>query len=427
MTVFTGIKELLTLKGAAQKGARNIQEADLSIIKDGAIIEDLGLVLWVGEKKNLKKILKEISNTKLRKLKSGKLVLREINLSAECVLPAFTECHTHLVFAGDRKHEFEMRNQGQTYQEIAAKGGGIQHTVSETQKAKMAMLVSEAQERAQKFLQQGVTTLEVKSGYGLTSESEIKILEVAKKIKSVKVVSTYLGAHAVPMNQNADDYIEEMVQRTLPLIKAKKLAERVDMFVDKGYYSLDQARRLFVAAAELGFRITAHADQITRTGAGSFLAAWGINSDVAVDSVDHLVQVDGADIVTLAKSKTTCVLLPASDFYLKIKYPPARELIDAGARVALATDFNPGTSPTQNLSFVGVLARLQMKMTLPEAIVSYTLGAAYALNLQKNLGSLEILKQCDFVVLDGSWRDLFYQVGHHPVSHVYQQGKLAIF
>ncbi len=429
MTVFTGIKELLTLQGAAQKQARRVQESDLSIIQDAAMVEDRGRIVWVGEKKQLKAALAELrsqsqrdgkaSSKKTAAKKKSLVKLQEIDLKAEVVMPAFLECHTHLIFAGDRQHEFEMRNQGATYQDIAAKGGGIRYTVKQTSEAPAQQLLQLAEKRAQKFLKQGVTTVEVKSGYGLSHDSEIKILEVARKIKSTRIVSTYLGAHAFPKDRDAEDYMNEMLTQTLPLIKKRKLADRVDMFIEQNYYSLNHAIKYFQKAAELGLRITAHVEQMTRTGAAAYLTG----ENIPLDSVDHLVQINDDDIQKLASSKATCVLLPTSDFYLRMKYPPARQLIDQGACVALSTDFNPGTSPTQDLSLTGVLARLEMKMSLPEVITAYTLGAAHALHLQSELGSLEIGKQCDFVVLNDSWRQLFYQVGQHPVSRVFRAGK----
>lgn len=417
MKIYTGIKELLTLAGAAHKMGRHVTEADLSIISDAAIVEDAGKILWVGPRKQLRAACKQLqaANKKLNPKKA-----KEIDLKANCVMPAFVECHTHLIFAGDRKNEFEMRNQGKTYQQIAEAGGGIRSTVRATRSANSALLLHSGVERAQEFLRQGVTTLEIKSGYGLTEKDEFKILSVARKIEKkvpgVRVVTTYLGPHAKPEGRTTDDYISEIVESTLPKLKKQKLADRVDMFVEEGYYTIAQAKAYFEAAQRLGFRLTAHADQMNRTGASVFMAG------LQADSADHLVQINEDDVKQLAQAETSCVLLPASDFYLRIKYPPARSLIDAGARVALSTDFNPGTSPTQDLCLVGVLARLEMKMTLAEVLSGFTLGAAYALNLQTQLGSLEVGKQADFVVLRGSWRDLFYQVGHHSVAEVYKEG-----
>lgn len=408
MKIFTGIKELVTMAGAAKKGGRRVQDADLAIIPNAAIIEHRGAIQWVGPEKKLKAAVQAINKNKLK--------IKSIQLNADCVLPGFIECHTHLIFAGDRKHEFELRNQGKTYKEIAELGGGIKFTVKQTAACGETQLLKLAERRAERFLSQGVTTLEVKSGYGLNERDELKILKVAKKIKNLRIVSTYLGPHAIPAGQTADVYLAEIINKTLPKIKSQKLADRVDMFIEAGYFNLEHAKKYFLAAQALGFRLTGHVEQMTRTGGGVFLA------DLGADSIDHLVQATSPDILAIAKSQTAAVLLPASDMYLKMKYPPARELIDQGACVAIATDFNPGTSPTQDLSLVGVLSRLEMKMKLSEVLSAYTVGAAHALNLQNDVGSIEIGKKCDFVVIEGSWRDLFYEVGSHPVCQVYAEG-----
>lgn len=415
-TLFYGIENLYTFAGAAQKDGRNIQESDLTCVKDGVILEQNGRILWAGERRKL-------TSTWLKKLLSAgkskqKVSVKKVNLKAKTVFPAFIECHTHLVFAGNRHQEFEMRNQGKSYQEIAAAGGGILSTVGATRKAKEKELLKLAQGRADEFVRQGIATLEVKSGYGLNHQEEIRLLKVAQKIRGPRVVPTFLGLHSrSPDHNSLASYVDEAIEKTLPEIKKKKLAQRVDIFVEKGFYSLEDGERLLAKAQSLGFEVTVHADQLTRTGAGAHLAQKG-----AV-SVDHLVQVSDDDIVQLARSHSTCVLLPASDFYVKIPYPPARKLIDQGARVALSTDFNPGTAPTQDLSFVGVLARLEMKMSLPEVFAAWTVGAATALNKLKELGSLEHNKFCDFVVSDQDLNSFFYQVGVHPVRAVFKAGK----
>jgi len=407
MKIFTGIKELVTLSGAARKDGRHVNEEDLTVVANGAIVENKGRLAWVGSEKDIPPQYRKKA--------------QRVSLRADCVMPAFVECHTHLVFSGDRRNEFELRNKGVSYQEIARQGGGIRSTVRATRAASEAELVALARQRAGVFLRQGVTTIESKSGYGLEEKGELKILEVIQKLSKerggARWVGTYLGAHAIPEGRTADDYLDEMMEKTLPLVSRRKLSQRVDMFVEDGYFTPEAAKKYFSRASGLGFRLTAHADQLTRTGAGVLLASLG------AESVDHLVHISSRDIEELAKSKTTCVLLPASDFYLKINYPPARKLVDEGARVALATDYNPGSSPVQDLSLVGVLARLEMKMSLPEVIAGYTVGAAHALGLGADLGSLDVGKFCDFIQLSGSWRDLFYGVGHHPVAQVYKEGR----
>jgi imidazolonepropionase len=390
---------LLTLTKVRLKDGRNITTDDLSLISNGCFVEDKGKIIWVGETKGLPAKYKKSTS---------------INLKGKTVIPSFVECHTHSVFAGNRAHEFELRQLGVSYQEIAKQGGGIKFTVNETRKASEAQLKKLAQVAVDDFVRQGVTTLEIKSGYGLNLKEETKILKVAKSLKGPQIVTTYLGAHAVPNeHSSSESYLKEVI-KDLP--KIKKLANRVDMFVENGYFSIEQAKTYYEAAKKINLDCVVHADQMTRTGA-SLLAA-----KIGAISCDHAIHLTVDDIQSIAASSTTAVLLPTSDQYLKIPYPKARELLNAGARVALSTDYNPGTSPTRDLSYVGVLARLEMKMHLHEVIAAYTYNAACALGLEKSIGSLEVGKQADFIVLE-DYHDLFYKVGASPVEQVYRQGK----
>lgn len=411
--MFTGISELVSLQGAQAKEGRHVGEEDLSVVTKAALLVVGGKVAWVGPQKSLKsKMIRELT---------GKSSVTEVHLKGASVIPGLTECHTHLVFAGDRAQEFEWRNQGVTYQEISARGGGIRSTMKATREATPKVLKSLAQERVNRFVRQGVTTLEIKSGYGLNSAAEEKCLKVAGALNGPHVVRTFLGPHALPPEfVKPSDYVEHLVKVVLPTVKKKKLAERVDVFVEQGFFSLAEAQSWFEAAKGLGFELVAHVDQLTAGGGAAWAAALGARS------VDHCIHMRAAEIEHLAKSQTTAVLLPTADFYLKMNYPPARSLIDSGARVALATDFNPGTSPTQDLSFVGVLARLEMKMTQAEVLSAYTVGAAHALGRAAEEGSLEIGKAANFAVVDGVWRDLFYRVGHHPISSTWRSGQRLI-
>lgn len=404
MRIFKNIGELLTLEGAARKGGRHIVEADLSITKDAVLVEDQGVIQWVGPASAFAK----------QNFAAGE----DIDLHGATVLPGFVECHTHLVFAGDRSEEFEWRMKGATYKEIAEKGGGILSTVRATRAASVSDLKSQAQKYADDFLRQGVTTLEAKSGYGLSLESELKCLRVMKDLRGPKIVPTFLGPHSrSPDFSDLETYMVHIVNEILPQVAKEKLAERADIYIESGFFTPALARTYFQACKALGFRTTAHVEQLSVFG-GTELAL-----EFEPDSVDHIVYIENSTIERLAKMKTTAVLLPASDFYLKMRYPPARELLSAGARVAISTDFNPGTSPTRDLSLVGVLARLEMKMTLPEVIVAYTLNAASALREDHQRGSLEVKKSCDFNVLDCNWRELFYSVGSHPIRAVYRNGE----
>lgn len=408
--LFKGIKNLLTLDKMERKDGRYITSEDIKVIRHGCILSVKGKVLWVGPEKNVTSKLLQKFDLKAKDIKT-------IDLKAHTLMPAFVESHTHLVFAGNRRHEFEMRMQGASYQEIAQSGGGILSTVQKTRQSSLQQLIQSAQLRANEFVKQGVATLEVKSGYGLNRPHEIKMLQCARAITGPKVVTTYLGPHAIPADSSScEDYFSKVLH-DLHDIGDRQLADRVDIFIERGFFSLEQAKRYIDHAKALGFAITIHADQLTRQG--------GVDLGIrrGATSVDHAIQVNAHDIRKLARSSTTAVLLPAADFYLQMKYPPARKMIDAGVRVALATDFNPGSSPTQEIQFVGLLSRLEMKMTLPEVIAAYTYNAACALGLEKRVGSLVSGKSCDFIVLECDWQDLFYSVGERPVSQTWRLGK----
>lgn len=401
--LYRNIGTLLSLAGAAQKQGRHVQEEDLGIEHKVSMYVEKGKIQWIG-----KRLPRQYSSQ----------VTREVDLCGRTVLPGFVECHTHLIFAGDRAAEFELRNQGVSYQEIAKKGGGILSTMKHTRNTSLQKLTELGQKRANHFVAQGVTTLEAKSGYALNLKDEIKMLSAARAIKGPRIVSTFLGAHALPPEfKTYGEYLEFLAEKVLPIVQKKQLAERVDIFIENGFFPREEALKYLKKAKSLGFDVTAHADQLTLSG----------GSDVAVEvgalSGDHLLQVGEKEIKKLAKSETACVLLPTADLYMKTKYPPARAMIDAGARVALATDFNPGSSPTQNLNFVGLLARIEMKMTLAEVIAAYTVGAAYALNIQTQVGSLEAGKDADFLSMEQDWRTLFYSVGEMTTKDVFIRGK----
>ncbi len=414
MIIYRGIQDLLTLSGAKERQARRPKEEDLGIISKAALlVSSKGEIRWVGPESRLTSSLLK-SQFKVKQLRS----LKEINLDAATVLPGLIECHTHLGFGGNRALEFEMRLQGATYQEIYERGGGIQSTVRATRKASQKELEENVLTRAKQFLRQGVTLLEAKSGYGLDLKTEIRLLQAYQKVLAPQIVSTYLGLHAKPPeHDHLETYVDEVVHKILPQIAKKKLAQRVDVFVEKGYFTPEQAQKYFEAADRLGFEKVIHADQLSLSG----------GAKVAVQtrclSADHLIQVQEKEIQELSSSEVTCVLLPAADLYMKCAYPPARRLIDAGARVALATDFNPGSSPTQNVNLVGVLARLEMNMTLPEVIVGYTAAAAWALGREKTHGALQSGMRADFACSQKNWRELFYQVGDLDFNQVILSGR----
>lgn len=423
LQIFKNIGTLLTLQGAADKRGRKVQEADLSAIEKAAMAVDGENILWVGKQKELPRSKQLIELQNQNSSKKVKPSIKEVDLHGATVLPGFVECHTHTLFAGTRSNEFEMRLQGVSYQEIAKKGGGILSTMKETRSASPAQLKRFTEARVQKFVAQGVTTLEIKTGYALDEKNEIKSLKVINSLnddkKSPRVVSTFLGAHSLPPEfSNVSEYLEHL---TTILPKIKKLTNRVDIWIEKGFFEVPEGRKYLQAAKELGFQVLIHADQLTLSG-GTELA-----TELSALSADHVIQLQDAQIQKMAKSETTAVLLPLADLYMKCAYPPARKLIEAGARVALATDFNPGSCPSQDLATVGLLARLEMKMSLPEVIAAYTIGASHALNLAQSCGSLSSGKSADFICIDDDWTSLFYSSGAMNIDKNYLQGRLIYF
>jgi imidazolonepropionase len=399
------ISTLLTLGPAALKEGRRIIESDLGILHKQSILIEKDRIAWIGEAKKLPRSLAQ------------KKSLKEIDMKGMTVLPGFVECHTHSIFAGDRFSEFELRNQGHSYQEIAAQGGGILSTMRNTRAATLKSLISIGQKRADHFLRQGVTTLEIKSGYALNLDDELKCLRAIQKIQKLRVVPTFLGAHALPPEfKTYESYLDFLAEKVLPEVKKKKLARRVDIFIEQGFFPKQASEKYLSRAKALGFEISIHADQLTLSGGSEAAIKLGALS------ADHLLQITSREIKSLAESQVTCVMLPTADLYTRTKYPPAKELIEAGARLALATDFNPGTSPTQDLTLVGLLARLEMKMTLPQVIAAYTVGAAYALNLQSEVGSLEVGKSADLLCDEQDWQSLFYSVGEQIPKVVFSAG-----
>ncbi|MFK8137077.1 MAG: imidazolonepropionase [Bdellovibrionales bacterium] len=407
MTLFENISYALSLKKLAKNDGRHPSEKSLSILKRPVILVECGLIKYIGSKEKIPKYLK---------------IKKTIDLKNRPILPAFTECHTHTVFAGNRSGEFEQRNLGESYESIAKSGGGIQSTVKATRKTDINELVVLAQSRVDRFIEQGVSCLETKSGYGLNLKQEEKLLKAARGLKKIKIVSTYLGPHALSpefkkRGLGYSDYLDSIIQSDLAYLNAEGLVDRADIFVDRGYFSLRDLKKYIVSVKNLDLNFCVHADQLARTGA-SVVAA-----ENSAQSIEHAIHLTDRDIQKISQTDTTAVLLPTADIYIHSDYPKARKMIDEGIRVAVATDFNPGSSPTQDLSFVGMLARLEMKMSLPEVISAYTYNSARSLGLHHERGSLEVGKVADFCVLDQDWDELFYSVGKHEIRHLFRSGK----
>ncbi len=398
--------QLVTLAGP-QEPRVGSDMSDLAIIRDGGMLIIDGKIDIVGSSDRIER---NASNAEI------------IDAGGRVVLPGFVDAHTHLVFAGNRLDDFERRARGETYEQIAKAGGGIWSTVEKTRAASGDELFAQAQKHTEWFLRCGTTTVEAKSGYGLTVEDELKVLRVMSRLNEetpLEIVPTFLGAHAVPREMDADEYIELVIDEMLPRIATEKLAEFCDVFCERGYFDVKQSRRILTAARELGLRLRIHADQLTSSG-GEKLAA-----ELEATTADHLEKTDEQGIAAMKSVGVQPVLLPGSVYVLgSTDYPRAREMIEAGLAVVIATDFNPGSSPTASMPMILSLACTQMKMSPPEAITAATINAAYSLNRGDRIGSLERGKLANFSVFDcEDYRELAYWFGTPQTHSVYVKGK----
>ncbi|GAA0373569.1 imidazolonepropionase [Bowmanella denitrificans] len=379
------------------------------IIEQGALLVREGRIQWLGPQQDLPSL--------------GE-VKQALDCQGQWLLPGFIDCHTHLVFAGNRADEFEQRLQGVSYADIAKQGGGIRRTVSATRQASEAELLALALKRAETLLSQGVTCVEVKSGYGLDLDTELKMLRVARQIDKhlpITVKTTFLGAHALPLEfqDNAQGYIDRVCQQMLPAIAEQQLADAVDVFCENIGFSLAHTRQVFDTARQLGLPVKLHAEQLSNLG-GSELAA-----EYQALSVDHIEFLSEAGVKAIAQSGTVATLLPGAFYYLKeTQKPPIDLLRKHQVPMAIATDFNPGSSPILNLPLMLNMACTLFALTPLEALQGITLNAAKALGVQEQLGQLKVGMQADMQLLDISHpNQLAYQVGLNPLSRLWQAGK----
>jgi imidazolonepropionase len=349
-----------------------------------------------------------------------------VDAGRRVVLPGFVDAHTHPVFAGNRANEFEQRTAGATYREIARGGGGIRATVRATRNASLNDLVRAGKRYAEWFLRCGTTTVEAKSGYGLTLEDELKILRAIKQLDQetpLNYVATFLGAHDIPFEYKSrrQMYVSLVINEMLPRVAEEKLAEYCDVFCEEDVFTTDEAWQILSAARCHGLGLRVHADQLSLSG-GAKLAA-----ELNAATADHLEHTDATGIAALKAAKIQPVILPGSVYALgSNRYPAAREMIDAGLAVVLATDFNPGSSPTPSMTMILSLACTQMKMTPAETVTASTINAAYSLGRGDEIGSLEKGKRADFVIHDASdYRELPYFFGLEHPWRVYASGSLA--
>jgi imidazolonepropionase len=408
----TGISELVTPVG--DRALSGPESNRLQVTVDAALAADRGRIVFVGSESDFRQAVT---------LRPG---ARTIDADGGTVLPGFVDAHTHLPFAGWREQEFNERLQGATYSEIAARGGGILSTVKKTRAASFEELTELVRARLDDLLRLGTTTVEAKSGYGLSYEDELKQLAALRDASAghpVEVVPTFLGAHTVPAEykERRQDYIELLIARILPEVSRQKLARYADAFVDANAFTLDEARRILTAAREQGLGVRLHADQLADDG-GAILAA-----ELGAASADHLEYASPEGIEALARAGTCGVLLPAATFFLMMDAtPPGRKLIDAGVPVVVATDFNPGSCPADSMSAALWFACLTARLTVDEAICAATLNAAHSLGLADEIGSLEPGKRADLVVHAVPNRyHLVYRFGEPRVSKVVVNGELA--
>ncbi len=396
MQAYIHASEILTGVGIRKKDGRRISEEDLGRIEDGAVVFDPKKILWVGRTSELPKKYKKIKKKNLKNKKA--------------IVPGFIDAHTHLVFAGNRAEEFAERCAGMSYQEIAAKGGGILTTVRATREASHKELEALAIPRLEEAMSYGVKTIEIKSGYGLSVESEIKILEVIQKLKKkfrgITIISTFLGAHAFPQDRSRDEYLDDLINKMLPQVAKQKLADFCDVFVDEGYYTVEEGRKILSKAKELGLKLKVHADELKHT------EATGLALDMGALSADHLLKISDFAMKRLSSEKTVAVLLPGTAFYLKAAHAPARQLLEAGACVAIATDFNPGTCMCLSLPMMMTLAALYLGMTRSEIFAAVTYNAAKSIGLSDRKGIIEVGYDSDMTVLPFErFEEVYYRMG----------------
>ena len=395
--LITGCSELLTLRGSVPRRGHGLRE--LGIIRDGAVLVHGDRIAAVGSRRRLEG---------LREARRAE----KLDLGGRVVLPGFVDSHTHLIFPASRAAEYEQCISGATYEDIARAGGGIRSTMKRLRRAPAKSLRARALANLRGFAAHGTTTIEAKSGYGLDWKSELKILTLTYELhqeQPLDIASTFLGAHAVPREyrERPDAYIELMVRRWIPTVAMAGLAEFCDVFCDRGAFTVEQARRILAAGRACGLVPRIHAEQLAHTGA----ARLAIEMQAA--SADHLEKINAGDIRALSLSNVVCTMLPGCCFHLGLAdFGPARELIEAGAIVALATDFNPGTSPTLSMPMILSLACTQMRMTPAEAIIAATINPAYSLRRHDRAGSLEVGKYADLAAFDvDDYREIPYYFG----------------
>jgi len=408
-TLIINIKELLQVRETPIDKVSGSDMAVLPTIKNAFLLIENDTIAAFGSMDNCPKLNPEIT----------------IDASEKIVLPSWCDSHTHLVYAGNREQEFVDRINGLSYEEIANRGGGILNSAKRLNDTSEAEIYQQSKTRLEEVIQQGTGAIEIKSGYGLTVEGELKMLRVIKKLGQdypIAIKSTFLGAHAFPTEykENHSAYIDSIINEMLPKIAEENLADYIDAFLETGYFSVAETERIMEAGKQYGLRAKIHVNQFT--------AIKGIAACVKHNalSVDHLEVVTEADIEALKNTETMPVALPSCSFFISIPYTPARQMLNAGLPLALATDFNPGTTPSGNMNFVVATACIKMKMTPEEAINAATINGAYAMGLSATHGSITVGKKANLIITKPlhSFYEIPYAFGSNPVEQVILNGKL---
>lgn len=415
MILLKNISNLVTCANPDGKAKRGKTQGEIYMIEKGCVLFT-DKILYAGNATGFKKYLK---NNKVKNFK-------EIDCTGKTVMPGFVDSHTHLVFAGSRADEFEMKIEGKSYEEIAKAGGGIASTVKAVRKASKSELKKISEKRLYNFIRHGTTTLEAKSGYGLDTKTEIKMLEVINELSDdnkygADILPTFLGAHSIPAGISKKDYVDLVCYEMLPQVAKRKLAKFIDIFCEKGYFDKGDTERILSAGASYGLIPKVHTDQFYSIGGVD------VAKKVKAISVDHLEVLNTGGIKTLKGTDIIATLLPGCSYFLNMVYPPARKIIENGIPVALATDFNPGSCMTENMQMIMSLASLKMKMTAEEIINAVTINGAYALFIQDKTGNLKAGKQADLLVFDfQSYKDLIYHFGVNQLEKVFIKGKSVL-
>jgi len=411
-TLITNIGSLVTVDAKGKKFKAGDEMQNIGEIKNAAMFFD-SKILWIGTTTDAKS-----------QINDGLIIPEKIiDAQGKTILPGFVDSHTHIVFGGNRSKEFAQRLRGATYQEIAAEGGGILTTVKGTRESSTDELVNSGKKIINNAIKHGTTAFEIKSGYGLSTDSELKMLNAIQKLKNeltVHICSTFLGAHDFPTEyrNNHDAYIDLICNEMLPVVREQNLAEFCDAFIDKGYYSLKEGERVLRAGLDNGLKLKVHCDELADFGSTLLAAKMG-----AV-SADHLLFVSDEGINALKQSETVATFLPGTAYFIRMPYAPARKLIENGCIVALSTDCNPGSCFTENMQTILSLAVINMNMSAEEAICAATLNGAAAICQSDVMGSLEVGKLANFIVADvSSYTDIFYHFGINHIVETWVNGQ----